>query len=90
MFIFWFPGKQEVLREKDEYIEGSWLLKLIGIYNALFVLTLHFWLFSIFNNVPAKITKKLLRLVLWWSFLDIFLIILLEYFCDTCMGKVTN
>ena len=53
-----------MLQEKDEYIEGSWLLKLIGIYNALFVLMLHFWLFSIFNDVPAKTTKKLLRLVL--------------------------
>ena len=60
IFIFWFPGKQEVLQEKDEYIEGNWLLKLIGIYNPLFVLTLHFWLLSIFYDVPAKITKKLL------------------------------
>ena len=35
---------------------GCW----IGIYNALFVLTLHFWLFSIFNDIPEKITEKLL------------------------------
>ena len=53
-----------MLQEKDEYIDGNWLLKLIGIYNPLFVLTLHFWLFSIFYDVSAKITKKLLRLVL--------------------------